>query len=124
MITGVVAIGVSGAGGEGLTGEFFLVGVAAEMVFFFKQQPVVFVAEKIRGGEPRHASADDDHTCFFGGPGTIEHMAIADLMANFEMFAVHRWSWRRRIWGREKRGVDGATGGDGAGDYELDEITA
>jgi hypothetical protein len=47
-------------------------------------------------------------------------VAVADLMANLEVFTVNL---RRGCGNREECGVDGATRGDGAGDDELDEIT-
>ena len=55
----------------------------------------------------------------------LELVAIANLMADFEMFAVHE---RRRIGfgvgSGEQGGVDGTTGGNGTGDDVLDEVTA
>jgi hypothetical protein len=85
---------------------FFLIGVAAEVVFFFEEQEIL-AAQEIRSGKACDASADDDDVGFARGVGTIECMAVANLVADFEMFAVHERSagrWR----GCDKSGVDGA----------------
>ena len=43
----IVFIGVGRAGGEGLAGKFFLVSIAAEMIFLFQQQKIL-AAQKVR----------------------------------------------------------------------------
>jgi hypothetical protein len=53
-------------------------------------------------------------------------MAIPDLVADFELFAVNErrsiaGRWMRR---RDKRGVDRAARGDGSNHNKLDEIAA
>src|ERR1700675_1602395 len=52
-------------------------------------------------------------------------VAIAHLMADFEMLAVdERSRIGLSIGSGEQRGIDGTAGGDGAGDDVFDEITA
>ena len=87
LIAFVAVIGVGRAGGERLAVKFFFVGVAAEVVFFFEQQPI-FAAKKIGGGKAGDAAADDDDVGFCSGGGKIEMVAVADLVADFEMFAI------------------------------------
>jgi hypothetical protein len=76
------------------------------MVFFFEEQKIL-AAEEIGGGEAGDASANDDDVGFSRGVGTIECVAVADLVTDFEMFTLDERSaarWRRR----DKSGVDGA----------------
>ena len=87
---------------------FFLLGVAAEVVFFFEEQEIL-AAQEIRSGKACDASADDDDVGFARSVGTIECMAVADLVADFEVFSVHErgsgeWRWRLRCC--DKSGVD------------------
>ena len=113
---------VSGGGGIGLAGEFFLVGVATEVVFFFEEEQIL-AAEEIGGGESGHAAADDDDVDFARGVGLGEGMAIADLVADGEVFAFDGGGRRFGAGVGEKRLIDGTTGGDGASDDEFDEVT-
>ena len=87
MIAFVAVIRVGRASGERLAVEFFLIGVAAEVVFFFEQKPI-FAAKKIGGGKACDAAADDHDIGLCGGGGKIEVVAVAHLVADFEMFAI------------------------------------
>ncbi len=87
LVALVVAEGVGGTGGERLAVEFFLIGVAAEVIFFFEKQEI-FAAEEIGGGEAGGACADDYDFDFAADGGEVERVAVADFVADFEMFAV------------------------------------
>jgi len=120
----VDSVGIGGARGVGLAVVFLLIGVAAEEGFLFEEEPIL-AAKKIGGGESCDASADDHDVGFASSVGTFELVAVTELVADFEVFAVNE---RRGGWIRfrrsDKRFLEGATGGDGAGDDELDEFTA
>ena len=88
LIAFVIFVGVRGAGGEGLALVFFLISVAAEVVFLFEKQKI-FAAQEIGGGEAGDAAADDDDVGFARGVGAIERVAVANLVADFEVFAVN-----------------------------------
>src|SRR5271168_1636968 len=122
MIAIVVFVGVRRAGGEWLAGELFLIGVAAEVVFFFKQQPI-FVSEKIAGGESGHAAADDYRRGFFCGSRAVEDVQVSHLVTDFKMFAIHARCWRGGIRGGQEGGVDGASRGYRSDHYVLNEVT-
>ncbi len=108
---------------EGGAFVVFLIGVAAEVVFLFEEEPV-FAAEEVGGGEAGDATADDGDVNFFGGGGAGELVAVADLVADFEVFAFGAGSGRMVCCSGEEARVDGAAGGDGTGDDVLDEIAA
>src|SRR5450432_2508521 len=102
------------AGGESRAVVFLLIGVASEVIFFFEQQPIsTFAAEEICGGKTRDAAADDNYVGFFGGVGARELMAVADLVADFEVFAFDaRGGGGFFVRDGEQTGIDGASGGD------------
>ena len=112
---------VRGGGGIRLTGEFLLIGVAAEVIFLFEEQPI-FAAEEIGGGETGHATTDDGDIHYAGGVGFGEGVAVADFVADGEMFAFDVGRFGVRIC--QKSFVDGTAGGDGTSDQEFDEIAA
>jgi hypothetical protein len=74
--------------------EFFLIGVAAEVVLLFEEKPV-FAAKIIGGGEACDTASDDDDVGLRGGGRKFEVVAVAKLVADFEMFAldVRRSDW-------------------------------
>ncbi len=124
LISFIAAAGVGRAGAVNLAFEFFLKSIAAELRFFFEQEPIL-AAEEIGGGESRDAATDDDDVGLARGVGAFELMAIANLVTDFEVFAVNeRAAWSFRIRRGQKSFIDGAAGGDGTGDDELDEIAA
>ena len=90
----VAVISVSRAGCEGLAVEFFLISVAAEVVLFFEQEPI-FAAKEIGGGEACDSATNDDDVGLRGGGRKIEVVAVAKLVADFEMFALDA---RRSDW--------------------------
>jgi hypothetical protein len=104
---------------------FLLIGVASEMIFFFEKEKI-FTAQEISSGEAGDTSSNDDDVGLSRGVGTIESMAIPDLVADFEVFAVNERRSTARRWTRlcDKRGVDGAARRDGSNHNKLDEITA
>ena len=104
LIAFVVAESVGGAGGERLAVEFFLIGVAAEVIFFFEKQEI-FAAEEIRGGKSCGACADDHDFHFAAGGREIERVAVANFVANLEMLAVDLGSGAR---GSGRECADGA----------------
>ena len=102
LIAFVAAEGVRGAGGERLAVKFFLIGVAAEVIFLFEEQKI-FAAEEICGGKAGGACADNDDFHVARCRGEIEGVAVANFVTDFEVFAVDarlRLSaagmWRRR----------------------------
>ena len=123
MVAGVAAIAVGGAGAENLAFVFFLVGVAAKVIFFFEQQPV-FAFEEIGGGKACDSAADDDDVSFSGSVGFGKRVAVADLVANAEVFTFDERRCRGAAGLFEEGFVDRATGGDGSGNDVLDEIAA
>ena len=87
MIAVITFVGVRGTGGERLPLVFFLLGVAAEVVFFFEEQEIL-AAQEVGGGEACDASPDDDDVGFARGVWAVECTAVADLVADFEVFPV------------------------------------
>jgi hypothetical protein len=64
------------------------------VVFCFEEEPT-FAAKIIGGGEAGDSAADDDDVGLRGGGRKIEVVAVAKLVADFEMFAL---DVRRRDW--------------------------
>jgi hypothetical protein len=95
------------------------------MILFFENEKI-FAAQEISCGEARDTAANDDDVGLSRGVRAIERMAIPDLVADFEVFAVNeRKSAGRRCMRRcDKSGVDGAARGDGSNHNKLDEIAA
>src|SRR6202035_1366646 len=95
------------------------------MIFFFEKEKI-FTAQEISRGKTGDTSANDDDVGLSRGVRTIERVAIPDLVADFEMFAVNerKGAARRWMWLCDKRGVDGAACGDGSHHHKLDEIAA
>jgi hypothetical protein len=95
------------------------------MILFFENEKI-FAAQEISCGEARDTSTNDDDVGLSRGVRTIERVAIPDLVADFEMFAVNerRSTARRWMWLCDKRGVDGAARGDGSNHNKLDEVAA
>src|SRR5260370_38108678 len=58
LVAGVAAIAIRRTGAENLAFVLFLVGVAAEVVLFFEEEPV-FAFQKIGSGGACDATADD-----------------------------------------------------------------
>src|SRR5208283_3650077 len=50
-------------------------------------------------------------------------MTVAKFMNYFKMVALNRWRRNTACGFSEQGPIDGAAGGDGAGDGELDEVT-
>jgi hypothetical protein len=124
LISFIAAAGVGRAGAVNLAFEFFLKSIAAELRFFFEQEPIL-AAEEIGGGEFRDAATDDDDVGLARGVGAFELMAIANLVTDFEVFAVNEGrAGRFGFRGGEKCLVDGTSRGDRARDNKLYEFTA
>jgi len=123
LVAGVAAIAVRRTGAENLAFVLFLVGVAAEVVLFFEEEPV-FAFQEIGSGEACDATADDDDVCLLCCVRFWERVAVANLVADRKVLALDdgRCGCSARFF--EKRFVDRAAGSDRAGDYILDETAA
>jgi hypothetical protein len=97
-------------------------GVAAEVIFLFEMEKIL-PAKEVRGGKPGDATTHDDNVGFACGVGAVERVAVADLMANVNVFAVNnRATGCRGMGSGDERRLDGTICRDGPGDDELDEI--
>ena len=96
LIAVVAFEGEGRAGSERCAVVFLLVGVTAEVIFFFEQEPVFALPPRKYAAEsPGDTAADNNDVGFFGGVGARELVAVAHLMADFEMFAFDARLWRR-----------------------------
>ena len=92
LIAVIAFEGVGRAGGESCAIVFFLIGVAAEVIFLFEQQPV-FAAQKIAGGKSRDAAADDDDVGFAVAVGTLELRGRRAPGGRFRNVRLRRAVW-------------------------------
>ncbi len=123
LIAIVALVGKCRAGGERLAFKFFLICVAAEVVLFFEKKKIL-PAQEISSREAGHAATDNNDGRFLRGGRDFESMAVAQLVANVEVFAVDERRRYRIGSSGEKCGIDGAAGRDRTGDDVLDEVTA
>ncbi len=100
LVAVVILVSVGRTGAIGLAFVFFLKSVAAKVILFLEEKPIL-AAEEIGGGEPRGAATDNDDVRLARGHGAFERVAIAKPVADFKLFAVneqgsHRWDSRQQ----------------------------
>src|SRR5262249_19084267 len=108
---------VSRARGKSLAFVFLKIRVASKVWFLFQKQKIV-LAKEISCGEAACSTADDDDVVTLGNGRMRKDAAIADLVANLKVIAVHL---RLRFRGRgEQRKVNWASSRDRTRDAKCD----
>src|SRR5580700_11839299 len=119
MIAGGAGVVESRTGAERLTLILFHRCIATPVRFFFQEQEIVSPQE-IGRTQAANAPADDHNVVAFRNWRLRKCVAVADLMADFEMVAVNLRS--RGIFCGKERCIHRAPRGHGANHDKLQEI--